>query len=98
MKKLIVPVLAMLIAVMVSGCATKPGKPSVDQRDVVALAEELKRLGPDVDPDEAERAARIAFSYASQLAVEYEITDPPIVHNAKVNNGFRERGLLGCRL
>lgn len=93
MKKLIVPVLAMLIAVMVSGCATKPGKPSVDQRDVVALAEELKRLGPDVDPDEAERAARIAFSYASQLAVEYEITDPPIVHNAKVNNGFRERGL-----
>ncbi|KUJ77044.1 hypothetical protein AVO45_10205 [Ruegeria marisrubri] len=93
MKNLVVPVFAMMMAVLVSGCAGKPTQPVVDQRDVEALALELKNLGPDVDPAEAERAATIAFNYASQLAVEYDITDPPIVHNAKVNNGFRERGL-----
>ena len=61
--------------------------------DVQKLAAGLRALGPDVDPQEADRAARIAFSYTAQLAREYEITDPPLVHNTKVNMGLKPRGL-----
>ena len=50
-------------------------------------------LGPGVDPDEAVRAARIAYRHTDDLARAYEITDPPLVHNTKVNMGLRPRGL-----
>ncbi|TMV07894.1 hypothetical protein FGK63_10580 [Ruegeria sediminis] len=90
MKKFLAPVLAILALAVISGCSTQP---TVNQRDVEALALELRGLGPDVDPEEAERAARVAFAYSSQLRQEYQVTSSPIVHNAKVNNGFRERGL-----
>ena len=50
-------------------------------------------LATDIDPDEADRAARIAYSHTAQLAQEYQITDPPLIHNAKVNKGLRPRGL-----
>ncbi|WP_245243197.1 hypothetical protein [Pararhodobacter sp. SW119] len=67
--------------------------PAPDRREVVALSDAILALGPGVDPEEAERAARIAFSYSRQLAREYRITDPPLIHNAKINLGLRERGL-----
>lgn len=35
----------------------------------------------------------IAYTYSLQLAEEYNVTDGPIIHNAKVNNGLRERGI-----
>ena len=50
-------------------------------------------LGPEVDPDEAARAAEIAFSYTRELAIQYQITDPPLIHNTKVNMGLKPRGL-----
>ncbi|MDU8929382.1 hypothetical protein RXV86_18465 [Alisedimentitalea sp. MJ-SS2] len=65
------------------------GKPD----EIAALAREIQELAPDVDPAEAERAARIAFTHAFQLSREYEITDPPLIHNTKVNAGLRPRGL-----
>ena len=40
-----------------------------------------------------ERAAEIAYRHTHQLAREYEITDPPLVHNTKVNMGLKPRGL-----
>ena len=82
--------LATLAVLMIGGCTTQP---SVDQSGIDMLALEISKLGPEVDPREAKRAARIAINYSSQLAQEYGITDPPLVHNYKVNNGFRERGL-----
>lgn len=72
------------------GCASAPPARS---DDVARLAAEIQELGPGVDPDEAQRAARIAYSYTAQLAQEYQITDPPLIHNAKVNKGLRPRGL-----
>ena len=83
-------ILAVLAVLAISGCAAKP---SVDKSNIDALAMEIIKLGPEVDPREAERAARIAYTYSAQLAVEYDVTDPPLVHNYKVNNGYRERGL-----
>ncbi|RKF16019.1 hypothetical protein D6850_00120 [Roseovarius spongiae] len=84
----------MLVAALVAatgGCATV--KPGGGPDDVAALAAEIRALGPEVAPDEAERAARIAYGYSLQLAREYGVTDPPLVHNAKVIHGLRERGL-----
>ena len=86
----LVPVFAVLMLLMAAGCTTTP---TVNQKDIDALAIEITNLGPGVSPAEAKRAAQIAYTYPLQLAKEYEITDPPLVHNYKVNNGFRERGL-----
>ncbi len=63
------------------------------QNEIDQLSTGILALGPNVDPAEAARAARIAFSYSKQLAVEYQITDPPLIHNMKVNSGTKPRGL-----
>ncbi|WP_342751908.1 hypothetical protein [Roseobacter denitrificans] len=63
------------------------------QNDINMLAREIRNLSPNVDPQEADRAAHIAYTYSLQLAEEYNVTDIPIIHNAKVNNGWRARGL-----
>lgn len=57
------------------------------------LAAEIQALSPAVDPEEAQRAARVAFERTAELARAYRITDPPMVHNAKVNMGLKPRGL-----
>lgn len=84
--------LAMLI---VGGCAKMPagGPPAPDKREVAELTQSIRALGDAVDPEEAARAARIAFDYARQLAVEYQVTDSALIHNMKVNAGLRPRGL-----
>nr|WP_239479728.1 hypothetical protein [Actibacterium sp. 188UL27-1] len=70
------------------------GTPQVaTQTEIAELARGIRALGPDVDPVEAERAAQITYSYTRQLAIQYQITDPPLVHNTKVNLGFKPRGL-----
>ncbi len=50
-------------------------------------------LGPGVSPEEAGRAARVAFQHTRELAVSYQITGSPLMHNLKVNLGLKERGL-----
>ena len=90
MLKQLASILATLTVLTICGCTATP---TVDQSAIDGLALEIRKLGPEVDPTEAKRAARIAFTYSSQLAQEYQITDPPLVHNYKVNTGFRPRGL-----
>jgi hypothetical protein len=65
----------------------------LDRQDIAALARTIQALGPEVDPDEAERAARVSIQYAKQLRQEYGVTDGPLIHNTKVNMGLRPRGL-----
>ncbi|MCW3782802.1 hypothetical protein [Defluviimonas salinarum] len=85
-------VLVSLVALLfVAGCAAAPG--AGGGAEVAKLAAGIRALGPEVDPEEAARAAEIAYSWSQHLAVEYEITDPPLVHNTKVNMGLRPRGL-----
>jgi hypothetical protein len=67
----------------------RPGAPE----EVARLADAIATLGPEVDPAEAARAARIAYRHTHRLAQDYEITDPPLVHNTKVNLGLKPRGL-----
>ena len=84
----------LLAGLALAACTPAPvAAPPVDQREVMALTQTLIALGPEVDPDEAARAARISFEYASQLAQDWRVTDPPLIHNSKVNLGLRPRGL-----
>lgn len=69
-----------------------PGAPP-RQDDVAALTQQIMALGPNVSAEEATRAARITYGYTAQLVEEYQITDAPLVHNAKVNRGTKPRGL-----
>lgn len=86
--------LSLLALVLAAGCAAPPDRTRPpDQREIDALAAGLRALGPDVDPEEADRAARLAFAHTEELARAYGITDPPLIHNTKVNLGLRPRGL-----
>ncbi|MEL7097391.1 MAG: hypothetical protein AAGM84_01055 [Pseudomonadota bacterium] len=67
--------------------------PRATETEIASLTRAFMAMGPQVDPDEAARAARIAFDYPLQLRAQYQVTDPPLIHNAKVNAGTRPRGL-----
>lgn len=84
-----------IAALCVLAACGAPQQGSVDtSRDRVAeLEAAILALGPGVDPEEAARAAQIAYAHTSALKVDYQITDPPLIHNMKVNAGFKPRGL-----
>lgn len=84
--------IALLCGLLLMGCATTPPAPGSDTQ-INALARAIAAMSPQVDQTEARRAATMAFAHTHQLALEYQITDPPLVHNAKVNAGMRPRGL-----
>jgi hypothetical protein len=81
-----------VIAFGLAACAGGTPEPGAPQQ-VRALAARIEALSPDVDPAEAQRAATVAYAETQRLALAYEITDPPLIHNAKVNAGLRPRGL-----
>ena len=83
--------LATLVSFTLAGCAKTV--PIASQTDVDALAQAIQSLGPNVDPVEARTAAQISYSYSRQLSQEWNVTDPAIIHNAKIINGLREKGL-----
>lgn len=82
--------LILLLGLLIAACSSQSGAPS---NDIAGLTAAITELSPSVDPIEAARAAQVAHDYALQLRSEYRVTDPPIIHNAKIINGFRERGL-----
>ncbi|MES0827817.1 hypothetical protein [Ruegeria sp. SCP11] len=82
---------ATLAALTLGACTTT--LPTASQNDIDALAQAIQALGPEVDPAEAQEAAAISYSYSQRLAQEWNVSDPAIIHNAKVINGFREYGL-----
>ncbi|WP_424984602.1 hypothetical protein [Microbulbifer sp. S227A] len=86
----LIPLGAALVFLALTACTGATSGPADDPR---GLTRAILALGPDVDPDEARRAAMIAYSHSRELAIAYEITDPPLVHNTKVNMGLKPRGL-----
>lgn len=86
--------LLLIGALILSACTAPPPQTSKSEaQNIAELTQSIRALGDHVDAAEAARAAAIAYRYTSQLAIEYEITDPPLVHNAKVNAGIKPRGL-----
>lgn len=83
-----------LATLPLAACGTAPEKRALaTPAQVTELSRVMQAMGPDVSLEEANRAAQIAFDTTRQLAIQYQITDPPLVHNTKVNLGFRPRGL-----
>ena len=79
---------------LLAGCAARFGPPSVAPPGrVEALTRALIAMSPVVDPQEAASAAALAYSETHRLAIAYEIVDPPLLHNIKVNAGQKPRGL-----
>lgn len=85
--------LACLCVALLAACAVPQEAPRPEAENVAALTDAIRALGPGVDPEEAARAARVAYAETRALAEAYQITDPPLVHNTKVNLGLRPRGL-----
>lgn len=85
----------LLAASLLSACAgaRDPHVPAPPASEYAALAQSIQDLGPGVDPEEARRMARISLDYPRELAVAWNVTDPAYIHNIKVNNGTRPRGL-----
>jgi len=77
---------------VLAGCAST-GPVETSRSEIDDLARMIAGLSPEVDPQEARRAAEIAFTHTRELAIAYEIEDPPLVHNFKVNQGLKPRGL-----
>lgn len=93
--KRVASTVALLALILLGACAApRPGSlEEVSRDDISALTQAILSMSPDVDPIEAARAAEIAYGYTAKLAIDYEITDPPLIHNMKVNAGFKPRGL-----
>jgi len=83
------------LALFLAACATPRPEdlPRPTEAEIAALADEIHALGAGIDAGEAARAAAIAYEYPLRLAVEYQVEDPPIIHNIKVNQGLKPRGL-----
>ncbi len=84
-----------LVATLLAGCATDPSQrvPVPTRDDVSGLTQALLAMGPGVDPAEAERAARISYEAARELAIRWDVRDAPLIHNTKVNSGRKVAGL-----
>lgn len=94
LKRLLLPA----IIVLLQACASPQpvaveSPPFVEQQRITELQRAILSLDDSIDSSEARHAATIAIQYPQQLAREYEITDPPLVHNMKVNLGVKPRGL-----
>lgn len=83
-----------LAALPLAACGTAPEKRAIaTPAEVAELSQTLQSMNRNVSPVEAAQAAQIAFDYTRKLSIQYQITDPPLVHNTKVNLGFKPRGL-----
>ncbi|QPH54405.1 hypothetical protein [Pontivivens ytuae] len=93
--RIVTRMLALVSLLFLAACASGPVTelPPAEEPEIAALTQEIRSLAPDVDPDEAARAARISLQYPRQLALQYGVTDPPLRHNMLVNMGLRDRGL-----
>ena len=84
----------LLLCAALAACGVAPEKrATASTLEVSQLALEIRALGENVDAEEAERAARIAYQHTRELAIQYQIVDPPLIHNTKVNMGLKPRGL-----
>ncbi len=86
--------LAMVATLFLAACGQPPeNRPMASVDEIRALEKAIVALDTSIDPNEAARAAEIAYAHTRELAIAYQITDPPLIHNTKVNMGLRPRGL-----
>lgn len=94
------------LALTVAGCGQLPAtsapdamslaeatSPAALEAQIVEVAAMLRALGPGVDAGEARRAAEISVRRPLDWAREWQVVDAPYIHNVKVVNGYREKGV-----
>ena len=98
----------MALLLLISGCAAS-GKltqdpnaakypadissAEIDWQAVETLEKDLVALSRGSARDEARRLAETALQTSAFLAEEYELVQPPLLHNIFVQMGWRDRGL-----
>lgn len=70
-----------------------PSKPEAYRQKVSKLQTDLAALNPDADPMETRRVAEAAIDYSAELAAEYQLIRPAVLHNMFVRMGLKDRGL-----
>lgn len=86
----------LLLGLVAAGCAHSPnhsGQGLTTAEGVLGLEEHLAALGYTVRRDEARLVATNAYEQARQLAGDYRVVRPAILHNFLVNSGLKKRGL-----
>ena len=58
-----------------------------------ALYTQLSKTVKGIDAAEARHLSKEAILYSRELATQYKVSTPPLVHNFLVNVGMKERGL-----
>jgi hypothetical protein len=61
--------------------------------DDPVLRARIAALSPDVDPEEAQRVAAVAYNTGRELKKEWKVVWPPGLQNFLVNTGVRKGGL-----
>jgi hypothetical protein len=64
-----------------------------DRVRIMNLQADLESVGAGIDTSDAAMLAEIAIRYSRQLAAEYRVVRPAILHNLLVRSGLRKRGL-----
>jgi hypothetical protein len=90
----IVTTLLILIVFCVSSADARKKDPefATSANDPI-LRGRIAGLAPGVDPQEADRVARIAYTIGRELKREWRVGWPPGFHNFLVNTGARKGGL-----
>ena len=80
-----------MAGVSLTSCVHLP--PPASPAEIRALSAALAALQPDVRAAEATDVAVLAYDYPCQLAAEYRLVRPPLLHNLLINLGLKKRGL-----
>ena len=65
---------------------------AADEKSIRRFKEAIIKLGPEVDPAEAEVVAVTSHHMARQLARDYRVVGPSVFQNFLINIGARQRG------
>jgi hypothetical protein len=84
-------VLVLVAVTSLTGCVHLPPPASAGRINNLHLA--LTSLHPGISDAEAERVATVAYDYPRQLAGEYRLVRPPLLHNLLINLRLKKRGL-----
>ena len=100
-KTLNYPVFLLIVFVLV-GCvrgnqinreALASGKAEAHRQKVELLQDDLAALNQQADQQEARQVAEAAIRYSHQLAEEYQLVRPAVLHNVLIRVGLKDRGL-----
>ena len=77
----------------VGGGSLANEKTEAHRQKVESLQADLATLNQQADQQEARQVAEIAVTYSNQLAEEYQLVQPAVLHNVLIRLGLKDRGL-----